>query len=66
MDNKNVKIALQVAMNARDIIGLLALPEGKYGYEDFEDEQMRDIYYKLNSICCELISRRDALSAKNN
>lgn len=64
MDKKNVKIALQAVMGAQDIIGLLALPEGKYGCEDFEDEQMRDIYYKLNSICCELISRRDALSKK--
>lgn len=66
MDKKSIEIALRAVMGAQDIIGLLALPEGKHGYEDFEDEQMRDIYYKLNSICCELMSRRDALSAKNH
>lgn len=61
MDKKNLNIALKAVMGAQDIIGLLSLPNGKYGYENFNDEQLRDIYYKLNNICCALIDRMDEL-----
>jgi hypothetical protein len=59
MDKKNLDIALKAVMGAQDIIGLVAFPDGKYGYENFNDEQLRDIYYKLNEICCNLIDRME-------
>lgn len=59
MDKKNLDIALKAVMGAQDIIGLVALPDGKYGYENFNDKQLRDIYYKLNEICCDLINRME-------
>lgn len=57
MDKKEIKIVLKAVMSAQDIVGFVALPNGKYGYEDFKDRQLRDIYYKLNYICLDLIHR---------
>lgn len=33
-----------------DIIEILARPSGKYGYDDFCDEDIRDLYYNLNDM----------------
>jgi hypothetical protein len=54
MDKNEIKIMLGAVRHARDVIGLVARPEGKYGYDDFTNPTVRDRFYNLNQMCEDL------------
>jgi hypothetical protein len=51
MDEKEIKIMLEAVRHAQDVIGLIARPKGKYGYDDFTNPTVRDMFYDLNQMC---------------
>jgi hypothetical protein len=51
MDEKEIKIMLEAVRHARDVIGLVARHKGKYGYDDFVNPAVRDMFYDLNQMC---------------
>lgn len=59
MENK-IEIILETVRHARDVIGLLDRPAGSYEYDDFKTPELREMYYQLNSMACELYKMQEA------
>lgn len=59
MENK-LDIILETVRHARDMIGLLDRPAGSYEYNDFKTPELREMYYKLNSMACDLYAMQNA------
>jgi hypothetical protein len=57
MDQKNLRIINEALMNARNIIEIAARPAGSFDYNDFTDDQLRDMFYEINSMCLKLNTR---------
>ena len=50
--------------SAKDIIETLDRPAGKYGFDDFETPELRDMFYDLNHMNLKLTKMIDAHKAK--
>lgn len=51
MERNDLKIIIKSLEYVRDLIGIVARPEGKFEYDSFEDDELRDMYYDINSMC---------------
>ena len=57
---KQIEMVYQAIGNAKDMIGMVYKPDDSAfssPLEDIKDEKIRDYYYKLNEMCCELADR---------
>lgn len=58
-EEKKLEMAYEVILKAKQMLEQIYKPEGKISvkYENFTDGNVRDYYYRLNSMCVELSSR---------
>jgi hypothetical protein len=51
MERNDLRIISKSLEHVRDLIGIVARPDSKFEYDSFEDDELRDMYYKINSMC---------------
>lgn len=58
-EEKKLEMAYEVILKAKQMLEQIYKPEGEISvkYENFTDENVRDYYYRLNSMCVDLSSR---------
>lgn len=57
---KRIEMVYQAIQNAKEMIALIYKPDNKSyvnAFRDITDEKVKEYYYDLNSMCCELIDR---------
>ena len=50
MGSKEISVIREQIRSAMNVIEILSRPSGKYGYDDFYDGDIRDLYYNLNDM----------------
>lgn len=58
-EEKKLEMVHEILHQAKEMIGLVYKPEGDISckYEDFTDEDVREIYYTINEMCIKLSDR---------
>ena len=59
-----LKAIYSAIYSAKEIIETLDRPAGKYGFDDFETPELRDMFYDLNRMNCKLTKMIEAHKAK--
>ena len=59
-EHKKIEMVYQAIQNAKEMIALIYKPDNKSyvnAVRDITDEKVKEYYYEMNSMCCELIDR---------
>lgn len=59
MDHKDLDLIIEALNHATQVIELAASGKRCAYYEDFEDQEIRDMYYKIMDMCLTVYNKRD-------
>lgn len=66
---KQIEAVWKILTNAKDMIAMVYRPDGNancHPYDDITDKTIRDYYYEINHMCCELSGRNKMIWQKED